>query len=89
MGDGKATKNIYAGNQNGDCRQKYDQNAIRGDLQQCADNDDTADGIGYAHKRRMQRRGHIPDDHIADKTGQHKNGKMGHESGRCNAAQAQ
>ena len=62
---------------------------LRGDLQQCTDNDDAADGVGHAHQRGVQGRSDIPDHHVADKTGKHENGEMRHELGRGRGAKSQ
>ena len=46
------------------------------DLQQTADDNDAADGIGDAHQRSVQCRGHVPDDLPADNAGHHKDREM-------------
>ena len=57
-----------------------------GNLQQCTDDDNTADRIGDAHQRGMQRRGNVPDDLVADEAGEHENGQVLHEVRRCHRA---
>ena len=46
------------------------------DLQHAADDDDAADRVGHAHQRRVQRRRHVPDDHVADEAREHEHGEV-------------
>ena len=47
--------------------------AARRGRDQRADDDHRGNGVGHRHQRRVQRRGHRPDDEIADEAGQHEN----------------
>ena len=52
-------------------------------MHQRSDGDDAADGIGDAHERGMQGGCDIPDDHVADETGEDKDGEMSQEDRGC------
>ncbi len=65
------------------------QRDVRGHLEQRADDDDAADGVGDAHQRRVQRWRDIPDHHVADETGEHEYREMRHERRRRNQPQSE
>ena len=52
---------------------------------QRADDDDARYRVGDAHQRRMQRRGHPPDDVVADKDGEHEHRQL-EDKGRAASA---
>ena len=49
---------------------------------QRADRDDARDRVGDAHQRRVQRRRHVPDHHVADEAGQHEHREVAEERRR-------
>ena len=80
MGDEEATGNIDCANEDGDRTENGGEvGPLSGELQDAANDDDTANGIGDAHERRMQRWLHIPNHLPTDEAGEHKDGEVGEE----------
>ncbi len=77
MGHEKSSRHVDGRDQDGEHRQQGTGSIKRiGQLQHSANHDNAADRIGDTHQRRMQCRRDVPDQLPANKTGQHKNGKV-------------
>ena len=62
----EAAKDVDGGHKDPQSTQQRNERACRSDLDQRAQNDDRRDRVGHRHQRRMQGRGHRPDDVVAD-----------------------
>src|SRR5210317_58632 len=79
----KTAEDIDGCDQYGADGDPLDHGNVGTDLEQGADHDNARDRVGDTHERRMQGRRHVPDHHVADKTGEYENREMRHERRRC------
>src|SRR3954453_19894024 len=80
LSDSETAENIHARQRNPDNPEPLGaRTSARCGSDQRAHHDDRRNGIGDAHQRRVERRGHRPNDVIADEAGEHENRQDGNE----------